>query len=84
MNHTQIAYTDAINGIKANQLAIEKLTELIEDNSDEHDLKFLQKMIEMEEYQIRKYNWTIRDIEENFPEHILSFIKAYKKPPRAF
>jgi hypothetical protein len=73
MNHTQIAYTDAIDGIEANQLVIEAFTKLIEDKNDEHDLKFLQEIIEMQEYQNRKYNRTIRDIEENFPECILFF-----------
>ncbi len=70
MNQIQIAYTDAIDGIKANQLVIEAFTKLIENNSQEHDLEFLQEMIEMQECQIRKYNWIIRDIEENFPEEI--------------
>jgi len=75
MNQIQIAYTDAIDGIKANQLVIEKFTELIEDKNDEYDLEFLQEMIEVQKYQNRKYNWTIRDIEKNFPEDILVFTK---------
>ena len=29
--------------------------------------------VEMQEYQIRKHNWTIRDIQKNFPECILFF-----------
>ena len=49
MNLTQITYTDAIDGIKANQLVIEAFTKLIENNSQEHDLEFLQEMIEMQE-----------------------------------
>ena len=68
MNQIQEDYIDAIDGIEANRIAIEKFNEIIEDKNEEYDYDFLQRMIGNMQNQNRKYNSTIRHIKENFPE----------------
>lgn len=64
MNEFNIDYIDAVDGLEANRLAIEKLSKIKRDNSDGLDFEFIQQVILNMNKQNQKHNRIIR---ERFP-----------------